>query len=51
MGRLFGRSLRTGIADVLDSAFGASALQNRLRGALAGARYDQMQTAGRYNEA
>ncbi len=51
MSRLFGRTLRRGVADVLDSAYGASNLENRLRGALASARYDQMLTSGRYNRA
>ena len=50
MGKLFDRSLRTGVTSVLDSAYGASALENRLKGALASGLYDARQSSTRYNQ-
>ena len=51
MGPLFDRALRKGFSDVFDSAYGGSALENRLKGALASSLYDARLSSSGYNQA
>ncbi len=51
MGQLFDKSIRKGFSDIFDSAYGTSALENRLKGALASSLYDARLSSSGYNKA
>jgi len=51
MGQLFDKAIRRGFSDIFDSAYGTSALENRLKGALASSLYDARLSSSGYNKA
>lgn len=51
MGQLFDKAIRRGFSDIFDSAYGTSALENRLKGALASSLYDARLSSSGYNQA